>query len=75
MIMNPEPAPEPALRRLNSTPLLNRKAVRALLLQLSRKRAHKFTRVSNATLEMINARVKVACMDHVGRVPSMGKTL
>ncbi len=61
---------------MNPTPLLNRKAVRTRLLELAaRRRAHKFTRVREETLVMLNARLNLACLEHVSRQPSMGKTL
>jgi hypothetical protein len=64
------------LPALNPTPLLNRSAVRAALLAHAKKtRAHKYTRVSNETLLLANAHLRVWIINHIARLPSMGKTI
>ena len=61
---------------MNLTPLINRTAVKALLLETAKaNRAHKFTRVSAETLNEINERVRQACVAKVSRIPSCGKTI
>lgn len=63
-------------RTLNPTRFLNRAAVREFLLETAEQtRAHKFTRVSQATLVDINARVMNKCLEIARTVPSMGKTI
>jgi hypothetical protein len=57
------------------TRLINREAVRELLLELAKKRAHSFTRVSEETLIGANEAVRAFLVGHVNRVPSKGKTL
>ena len=60
----------------NTTPLLNRSAVKKRALLLSRDtRAGKFTRVSKEFLERINAVVDATIRSEVHRHPSVGKTL
>ena len=61
---------------LNPTRFLNRSAVRSFLLETAAQtRAHKFSRVSEATLVEINARVMTKCLELVRTAPSRGKTL
>lgn len=63
-------------RLLNPTRFLNRAAVREFLLETAAQtRAHKFTRVSEATLVDINARVMNKCLEVVRSTPSRGKTI
>lgn len=63
-------------RTLNPTRFLNRAAVREFLLETAAQtRAHKFSRVSEATLTDINARVMNKCLELVRTAPSKGKTL
>lgn len=61
---------------MNPTPLLNRSAVRAALLDhAKRTRAHKYTRVSEDTLLLANAHLRIWIVNHVAKLPSMGKTI
>jgi hypothetical protein len=63
-------------RVLNATPFINRAAVRNFLLQHAElTRAHKFPRVSAATLRIINEAVRQACVNQVRQLPSKGKTI
>lgn len=63
-------------RSLNPTRFLNRAAVRDFLLETAaQSRAHKFTRVSEATLVEINARVMTKCLEIVRTMPSKGRTI
>jgi hypothetical protein len=63
-------------RALNPTRFLNRAAVREFLLETAAQtRAHKWNRVSEATLVDINARVMTKCLEIVRTAPSKGKTL
>ncbi len=63
-------------RTLNPTRFLNRAAVREFLLETAAQtRHHKFTRVSEATLVEINARVMNKCLEIVRTLPSKGKTI
>jgi len=57
------------------TRLINREAVRELALELAKKRAHRFSRVSEDTLIQANDAVRRFLVDHVSRFPSKGKTL
>lgn len=65
------------LGSINATRLLNRKAVKDLLLATARtvRPFHKFTRVSQDTLIMLNEAVRQAAVSHVKRLPSKGKTI
>lgn len=59
-----------------NTSLINKAAVRAYLLDLSRTtRAGKFTRVSGHTFEYINRAVARTCESLVRVHPSVGKTI
>jgi hypothetical protein len=61
--------------RINSS-LLCRSKVKAYLLDHAKKsRHHKFTRVSAATLDKLEAVIREACRRHVGGHPSSGTTL
>ncbi|HEV2391061.1 MAG TPA: hypothetical protein VG146_01725 [Verrucomicrobiae bacterium] len=74
--VNSDDGGEPAVARgISKTPLINREHVRALLLDLAKARAHKYTRVSEETLLTVNEIVRAHCVYHVGRFPSKGKTL
>ena len=60
----------------NSTPYINRSAVRKLALQLSQAtRAGKFTRVSEQFLIEVNAHVAAHVRARVHATQSVGKTL
>jgi hypothetical protein len=63
------------LKGPKKTRLINRAAVRELALELAKKRAHKFSRVSEETLIGANEAVRRYLAEHVSRVPSKGKTL
>lgn len=59
-----------------NTQFINKSHVRKFLLEYAaQNRAHKWTRVSQETLDNINERVRFFCIDHVKRAPSVGKTL
>jgi hypothetical protein len=61
---------------MNTTPLLNRMAVKKMALQLSQDhRAGKFTRVSKEFLERINFKLDAIIRSEVQSHPSVGKTL
>jgi hypothetical protein len=61
--------------KINSS-LLCRSKVKAYLLDHAKKsRHHKFTRVSAATLDKLEAVIREACRRHVGGHPSSGTTL
>jgi hypothetical protein len=61
--------------RINSS-LLCRSKVKAYLLDHAKKsRHHKFSRVSAATLDKLEAVIREACRRHVGGHPSSGTTL
>jgi len=61
---------------MNTTPLLNRSAVKKLSLHVSEtERAGKFTRVSKEFMERINARLNNVIREEIHRHPSVGKTL
>lgn len=61
--------------KINSS-LLCRSKVKAYLLDHAKKcRHHKFTRVSAATLDKLEAVIRQACRRHVGDQPSSGTTL
>ena len=78
-----ETTPQPALVAIDEsqckgprkTRLINREAVRELTLELAKKRAHRFTRVSEETLMGANEAVRQYLVSHVSRFPSKGKTL
>jgi hypothetical protein len=56
--------------------VINRTIVKRKLLQLAADtRSHKFTRVSKASLDHIEALVEAWIRDHVHRFPSKGQTL
>jgi hypothetical protein len=62
--------------KINPTPFLNRAKVKSFLLEHAHQtRAQKFTRVSSETLIHLNEIVHQACISHVSRMPSKGKTL
>ena len=57
-------------------PYINKVACRRFMLEYARKnRTHKFTRVHDETLGVINSLVRAHMISHVQRSPSMGKTL
>lgn len=62
---------------INPTRLLNREAVKELLLETARivRPFHKFNRVSLETLIMLNETLRNAAVSHVKRLPSKGKTI
>ena len=56
--------------------LINRKAVRAFLLEYAqRNRAHKFTRVAECAFDQVEAAVREQCRRIVQAQPSAGKTI
>jgi len=58
------------------TPLINREHVRQFLLdQAGKTRAHRYTRVSEDTLIAANEHLRHFLVQHVAKMPSMGKTL
>jgi len=62
--------------KTNTTPLLNRSAVKKLAIQISEaQRAGKFKRVSMEFLERINISLEATIREEVRRHPSIGKTL
>jgi hypothetical protein len=59
-----------------STPFINRKHVRQYALEWAKlNRAHKFERVSESFLVMVNIKVREIVADRVKRAPSKGVTL
>ena len=61
---------------MNTTPLINRSAVKAHALEYSiSNRNGKFTRVSKDFLDRINAKLRVLIESEVQSHPSVGKTL
>lgn len=62
---------------VNPTRLLNRMAVRALMLEAAKEARpfHRFSRVSEATLINLNEIVRKAAIAHVKSMPSKGRTL
>lgn len=61
---------------MNSTPYINRKAVKDLALRCSRElRLGRFTRVSSEFLEEVNARMAEHVAHKVKSAPGIGKTL
>jgi len=58
------------------TTLINRVKVKQLLLEQAEiTRAHKFTRVSSATINDANEALRQWCVNRVKGLPSMGKTI
>lgn len=55
--------------------LLNRKAYRALLLDLAKERAHKFTRVAESAFEAAEAYLRVFAREYLWKQPGKGKTI
>ncbi len=56
--------------------LLNRKAVRAFLLEYAqRHRAHRFSRVGESVMDDIDATVRQKCRAVVDSQPSVGRTI
>jgi hypothetical protein len=51
------------------------KVRRYLLDTAGKQRAHKFTRVSQETLEKIESATRQACLAHIQSAPSKGQTL
>lgn len=66
-----------ASRPVNPTPLLNRKAVRNFLLERAAQLRpfNRFERVSQDTLNRIDAELRAKLTDLVQRLPSKGKTI
>lgn len=64
-------------KSINQTRLLNRAAVKELLLDTAKqvRPFHKFTRVSADTLVKLNEVVRAAAVSHVRSLPSAGKTI
>ncbi|MDR3406345.1 MAG: hypothetical protein P4L99_27925 [Chthoniobacter sp.] len=66
---------EPKVRK-HAKRLISPSHVRAYLLDIAKaKRAHKFTRVSKATLDELEADLRAKCLIRVERAPSKGQTL
>lgn len=65
------------LKSLRRTPLLNRAATRKFLLEFAKevRPFNRFSRVSEQTLELVNAGVRQFCQNLVRRKPSKGVTL
>jgi hypothetical protein len=65
------------LKSIRRTPLLNRDATRKFLLEFAKEARpfNKFSRVSEKTLELVNAGVRQFCQNLVRRKPSKGVTL
>ncbi len=63
-------------RRRAPTPLINRKEVRRLTLELAADMGRgRFTRVSTEFLEEVNAQLRAWIAGRIHRAPSIGKTL
>ena len=61
---------------MNRTPLLNRKAVKELALEICKtSHAGQFTRVGKEFLDRVNAHIEVYIRSEIHRHPSIGKTL
>jgi hypothetical protein len=61
---------------MNTTPLINRQAVKRMALSLSKSmRAGQFSRVSNDFLVRIHSRLSAIIREEVHKHPSIGKTL
>lgn len=60
---------------MTRTPLLNRKAVKRLALEMAKNRAHKFTRVSAEFLVDMDSRLRGMIVSHVSNLPSRGMTI
>lgn len=66
----------PKVKVPRRTPFICRQRVRKFLLEHAKQtRAHKFTRVSHATLSQINATVRLQLEGLVHRLPSKGQTI
>ena len=57
------------------TRLISRKHVKALALEIAAKRAHRFTRIGGEFFVKCEANLKEFIRNHVGRLPSKGKTI
>jgi hypothetical protein len=57
------------------TRLISRKHVKALAFEIAAKRAHKFTRVGGEFFVKCEVNLKEFIRNHVGRLPSKGKTI
>ncbi len=57
------------------TPLVNRKAVKALALACAQQRARKFTRVSDDFIVAVETAVRTSIANRVANHPSVGITL
>ena len=55
--------------------LLNRRQVRAFVLDTAKARSHRFTRVSAGFLDQCEAELRNLIRDRVHRHPSVGRTL
>lgn len=56
--------------------LIVKSKMRAFLLEAAKQtRAHKFDRVSKATFDSLEARLRAMALEHVRRLPSKGKTI
>lgn len=55
--------------------LLVRKAVKRLALELAKKRAHKFTRVSDEFVDRVERHTNMYIFNHIHALPSKGKTI
>jgi hypothetical protein len=61
---------------MNTTPLINKAAVKKLALKLSKEnRAGKFTRVGSEFITRIHAKLEQSIRSEVQAHPSVGKTL
>jgi len=54
---------------------INKAGLKKLALELSSKRAHKFTRVSKSFYESANRYVAIWALQHISSLPSKGKTI
>jgi hypothetical protein len=54
---------------------INKAGLKKLALELSSKRAHKFTRVSKSFYEAANRYVAIWALQHISSLPSKGKTI
>ena len=60
---------------MKNTSIINRAAVKRLALDMARKRAHKFTRVSEEFLNTTEAQLRLNISRRIESHPSKGKTL
>lgn len=68
--------PRPAEKEYRQASPINRAEVKRRLLQCAKDtKAHSFSRVSKATLDLVEARVENMIRQHVAAAPSRGMTL